>query len=269
MWIDTHNHFDAPDFDLNRQKKWQQAQALGVSAQCLMGVRLGDLSRQVRVADELPDTYFALGLHPLFVGELVLDAAIAVLTQTIERYLNHPKFIGIGEIGLDGRKAHGGKLSVPFEKQCAFFKAQLALAYDYDLPVFMHSVKAEDKVLQYCKTVGVRRGIAHAFGGSEQQAHQFITQGFKLGFGGAMTYPRAKKYQRLIQTLPLSAFVLETDAPDMPPVWIKDGANQVSELPRIAATFAEIRGITPNELAPVIWQNTGAVVPAIAQLDRP
>lgn len=261
MWIDTHTHFDFSAFDNTRQIDWQQAREQGVSAQFVMGVYPQQWHNLPTLCRQFSQTYFALGIHPMYCDNVAVEKAIVELEQHIIQSLSNPRFIGVGEIGLDGFIKDSD-----WDKQIQCFTAQLKLAKRYDLPVFMHVRKAQDHVLKYTRQIGIQRGIAHAFNGSLQQANQYIEQGFKLGFGGAMTYPRAKNLQRLIRQLPLSAFVLETDAPDMPPTWVSS-INHSYELPKIAQCFADIRGIDLIVLAEQIYRNTAQVVPVLRAAD--
>ena len=112
----------------------------------------------------------------------------------------------------------------------------------------------------------LRGGIAHAFNGSRQQANEFVKLGFKLGFGGAMTFPRALRIRELAATLPLSAIVLETDAPDISPNWQHEQRNSPDQLPRIARTLAELRSISLDELIFATNQNALQVLPALSAL---
>ncbi len=254
MWIDTHNHFDFPIFNSTRAKDWQYAQSLGVTAQFVMAVSPHNFNTVSQLANDFAHVYFALGIHPMFIANLDKATAIKQLHAAIEANRRHPRFIGIGEIGLDGTLGE-------MPAQTDFFCAQLKLAKAYDLAVFMHVRKAQDIVLKYCRQIGIRRGIAHAFNGSHQQAEHYIKQGFKLGFGGAFTFDRARQLRRLINDLPLEAFVLETDAPDMAPVWAYRQTNYSYHLPRIGETFAHLRGITPALLSQQLIINTQSVVP--------
>ena len=189
-----------------------------------------------------------------------------------------PRLVAVGEIGLD--------LFVP--ELCAepaarapatFFLAQLKLARQYDLPVILHTRRSVDQVLKGLRSVARTdwHGIAHAFNGSAQQAQSFIDLGFKLGFGGAVTYERALQLRRLAASLPLDAIVLETDAPDMPPHWLyktaeqrdagePQGVNSPAELPRIAAVLAELRGLSVAELAAATTRNALAALPKLGAL---
>jgi TatD DNase family protein len=161
----------------------------------------------------------------------------------------------VGEIGLD--------FFVPgldAERQTRFYRQQLQLARRFDLPVILHVRRSADALLKGLRELPVQGGIAHAFNGSLQQARAFIALGFKLGFGGALSYERALQLRRLATELPIEALVLETDAPDMPPHWLyrtaaeraaglPQGRNAPAELPRIAQVLADLRGMPLEALA--------------------
>ena len=158
--------------------------------------------------------------------------------------------VAVGEIGLDLFVR-----DLDYDTQEFFYVEQLKIAKEYDLPVLLHCRKANDQLLKHLRRIGVRGGIAHAFNGSPQQADEFIKLGFKLGFGGAFTWPRANNLRRLAVDLPLEAIVLETDSPDIPPVWIGRGRNAPGELPRIAQTLAELRGLDIDTVAQATTRN--------------
>jgi TatD DNase family protein len=130
--------------------------------------------------------------------------------------------------------------------------------------VLLHIRRAQDTVLKFLRLAGVKGGIAHAFNGSRQQAEEFIKLGFKLGFGGAMTYDRATKLRELAATLPLDSIVLETDAPDIPPAFVGKARNSPEYLPRIAETLAELRGMTVGEVAAATTANARAILKGLA-----
>jgi TatD DNase family protein len=132
------------------------------------------------------------------------------------------------------------------------------------LPVLLHCRKSSDELLKHLRQIKLPGGIAHAFNGSAQQAAEFIKLGFKLGFGGAFTWPRANHLRRLAAELPLESIVLETDSPDMPPVWVGRGRNAPGELPRIAAELAQLRGMTVEDIATATTRNARAVLLTIA-----
>jgi TatD DNase family protein len=180
------------------------------------------------------------------------------LTQKVRQH--NP--VAIGETGLD---LFVSKNNIDVQEY--YFSEQLRIASEFDLPVIMHVRSAIDLILKHLRRVEVRGGIAHAFNGSFQQAEQLIERGFKLGFGGAMTNPRATHLQDLAKSLPINSIVLETDAPDMPPFWLQGKAyNQPSEVVRIAQFFADLRGLNSLELADIIRANTWQALPKLAKL---
>src|SRR5690606_23751308 len=129
-------------------------------------------------------------------------------------------------------------------RQLQFLVAQLGLARGHGLPVILHVRRAVDPILRELRRARVRGGIAHAFNGSRQQAEAFIALGFRLGFGGAMTYEGSTRIRELARSLPLESIVLETDAPDIPPAWGRGERNLPVNLARYAEVLAALRGIT-------------------------
>jgi TatD DNase family protein len=170
-------------------------------------------------------------------------------------WLAREKPVAVGEIGLD---LHVTGLDPA--RQEFFFGEQLKLAHEFDLPVILHVRRAVDQILKHLRRQRVRGGIAHAFNGSQQQADEFIRLGFRLGFGGAMTFSGSTRIRQLAATLPAESIVLETDAPDIPPAWLGRGRNSPAELPRIAAVLAELRKISPDDLAALTTANARSVL---------
>ncbi len=206
------------------------------------------------VCRDIPGCVAAFGIHPMRV-----DSALEEDLETLRGQLRIHPAVAVGEIGLD--------YFVPLHdevRQSYFFAEQLKIAREFDLPVLLHVRRAIDAVLRQLRLTPVLGGIAHAFNGSRQQAEQFIKLGFKLGFGGAMTGPRATRIRELAATLPLESIVLETDAPDIPPAWLQRGRNTPGELPKIAALLAELRGISGQQLALTTCANARAVLPRLA-----
>lgn len=268
-WIDTHCHLDAPEFEPDRDAVRQQARALGVVHCVIPAVERGNWRAVRELAHRHGDSY-ALGIHPLCTGR-ALDADIAALEQELQRHRDDPHLVAIGEMGLD--------YFVPGldpARQERFYRAQLQLARRFDLPVILHVRRSADKLLKALRELPVAGGIAHAFNGSLQQAEAFIGLGFKLGFGGAMTYDRALQLRRLAVDLPGEALVLETDAPDIPPHWLyttaaereagaPQGRNAPGELPRIAAVLAGLRGEPLAQWAQQVRDNTLKALPRLRQ----
>ena len=262
MWIDTHCHLDAPEFERALPGVIQAAAEKNVQAILLPAVKAGDCQHVREIAKQysqlIPGLVYTLGIHPLYTNQ-AQEGDIAILEQEISQSLADPRFVGIGEIGLDyfveGLDPH---------KQEYFFNAQLDLAQQFQLPVVLHVRRSQDVILKALRRRKVPGGIAHAFNGSFQQAEQFIELGFKLGFGGAATYERALQIRRLLTDLPIGSIVTETDAPDIPPAWLREEGlafNEPAFLPRIARTLASIRGVNEADFALAVWRNAMQVLP--------
>lgn len=256
MWIDSHCHLDAPEFEPDRDPVWQAARAAGVSATLIPAIGLTNCAAVDACCQRYPGTAPAYGIHPLYVQE----AADGDLEE-LARRLASQRPVAVGEIGLDGHATH-----VDWACQERFFIAQLTLAREFELPVVLHVRQAVDQVLKQLHRIRVPGGIAHAFNGSRQQAEEFIKLGFKLGFGGTLTYSGSHRIHRLARELPLEALVLETDAPDIPPSWQPRGRNSPAELPRIGRALAELRGLAEADLAAQLRQNTLQALPGLAKV---
>ena len=270
-WIDTHCHLDAAEFDADRDVVRQNAKSLGVET-CVIPAVMASHFDEVRLLAHRHADAYALGIHPLYTPQAE-DKDLATLDTHLHAHRDDPRLVALGEIGLDGFVP---EINTPeaFAKQTHFFEAQLQIAQRHQLPVILHVRRSADGLLKGLRQFPVAGGIAHAFNGSLQQAKLFIEMGFKLGFGGAMTYDRATKLRALATELPLSALVLETDAPDIPPHWMyttaedrekgkAQGRNSPAELPRIASVLAELRGISLEELAAATSANARQALPRL------
>lgn len=270
-WIDTHCHLDAAEFDADRDAVRQNAKSLGVET-CVIPAVMASHFDEVRLLAHRHADAYALGIHPLYTPQAE-DKDLATLDTHLHAHRDDPRLVALGEIGLDGFVP---EINTPeaFAKQTHFFEAQLQIAQRHQLPVILHVRRSADGLLKGLRQFPVAGGIAHAFNGSLQQAKMFIEMGFKVGFGGAMTYDRATKLRALATELPLSALVLETDAPDIPPRWIyttaedrekgmAQGRNSPAELPRIASVLAELRGISLEELAAATSANARQALPRL------
>lgn len=255
--VDSHCHLDAAEFDVDRDVVIARAKQAGVTAIVLPAVERANFDAVLDTSRRHPECFPALGIHPMYV-----DRATPADLVLLERALADHRPVAVGEIGLDYFvECHDAA------QQALFFVEQLKLARKFDLPVLLHIRRAQDDILKHLRRIKVRGGIAHAFNGSRQQAEAFIEQGFKLGFGGAMTWPRALRIRELAATLPLESIVLETDAPDIPPEWLgRAGRNSPEQLPKIAQVLADLRGQELAEIVDATTQNVLNVLPKLPQL---
>lgn len=277
-WIDTHCHLDATEFHADRLAVRDRARTLGVAHCVIPAVEPGNFDA-VRVLAYAGGDSYCLGIHPLYIARLGSNG-LSELREQLGTHQGDPRLVAVGEIGMD--------LFVPElsqsplrERQEQVYREQLTMARQFGLPVVLHVRRSADRLLKHLRELSrgghAWSGIAHAFNGSETQAREFIKLGFKLGFGGAVTFDRALQLRYLAKTLPLDSIVLETDAPDIPPHWLyttvqqrltgaAQGRNSPGELPRIAAVVAQLRGLTLETLAEATTHNACQALPRLAAL---
>ncbi|MDX1572766.1 MAG: TatD family hydrolase [Methylophaga sp.] len=237
--IDSHCHLDFTDFDADREQIIINCQQIGLTHIIVPAVTCDRWPQLVKICQQSPFLYYALGCHPMFMDQHPEDA-LSQLDAAITQF----QPIAVGEIGLDFFLTGYDK-----KAQLALFEGQLKLAEKHQLPVILHVRKAHDDVLKLLRQIPLTGGIVHAFSGSMQQARQYRDLGFLVGIGGALTYPRAQRLQGLFSELPLSQIALETDAPDMPFCGHQGERNSPEYIPLVAEKLAELRGETMTEIA--------------------
>ncbi|MBF4556677.1 MAG: TatD family hydrolase [Pseudomonadales bacterium] len=252
--IDTHTHLDFPDFDADRTALLAESRALGVQRMVVLGVYQGNWQRVWDLVQSDPDLHAAFGLHPVYLDQHQPED-LPELGDWLTRLAGHRQLCAVGEIGLDYFIE-----TLDRERQQALFDAQLQLAVDFDLPALIHVRRSHAAVIATLKRFRLKRaGIIHAFAGSKEEAREYIKLGFKLGLGGAATWPQALRMHRVLAELPLDAVVLETDSPDMAPAMFAGQRNSPAHLPDICAALAQIMGISPEQLAAVSSANAREV----------
>ena len=251
--IDAHVHFDDPRLDADRAAVYARAREAGIEAMVVPAVSAASWPRLQAVATEYPGVFPAYGLHPYFLGEHRPDDL-----EDLRKQLQGTPAVAVGECGLDFFR---DDLDTGLQQD--YFRAQLDLARELDLPIIIHARRAVDAVLKQIRVSGHHLGMVHSFSGSAQQASQLIDLGYRLGFGGAITHARATRLRRLIPALPLDALLLETDAPDQPPAGHRGGRNEPAWLTGVLQAMAGIRGIPVETIAAATSAN------AIALFDLP
>lgn len=244
-WFDSHCHLDLDAFEADRTQVLARARAAGVAGQLIPAVERQRWAALARLAESEPDLHPAYGLHPLFLGphsEADLDA--------LSGFLDQHRAVAIGECGLDFFVE-----GLDREQQMRVFDGHLRIAAERDLPLVIHARRAVDAVLAALRRIGRLRGVIHSFSGSPEQANQLFKLGFLIGLGGPATHERAQRLRRLVAAMPIDHLLLETDAPDQPPAWRRGQRNEPGELPRIGATIAALRGISPDQLAEATTAN--------------
>lgn len=254
--IDSHCHLDFPEFDDDRELIMQHCMEQNITTIVVPGVCRKDWQRLLVLCQDNQRLFPALGLHPCFLHQHQpsdLDR-LARMCQT-------QSLVAIGEIGLDYYPS-SGNADIGKDEQGRYFSEQLQLARQFQLPVLIHVRKAHEEVLRHLKTIKSVSGIIHAYSGSYEQAKEYLKLGFKLGFGGAFTYPRATKLRSLVSRLPLDAWVLETDAPDMSPYGHRGERNSPVNLSQIAQTFISLYdgGLQAKDILDQLYLNTRTIL---------
>lgn len=249
--IDTHTHLDFEPFDDDRSEVLARSLAGGVERIVVLGVQQANWQRVWQLACSEPAIYAALGLHPVFIDEH-RDAHVDQLRDWLQRLRGEAKLCAVGEIGLDYYVE-----DPDIERQQQLLEAQLTLAAEFALPTLLHVRRAHAQMIATLKRYRLQRaGVIHAFSGSWEEAREYLRLGFKLGLGGAGTWPQAQRMHRVLQQLPLDAIVLETDAPDIPPVGHAGERNSPELLPKICQRLADLKGIGADELAAASYRNS-------------
>ncbi len=281
-WIDTHCHLDATELQswLSKLKRpfagvnTAQTATENIAMMVIPAVQAANFNAVRALAHSLGCAY-ALGIHPLYTPH-AQDEELALLEAALRQHAGDPRLVAVGEIGLDFF-VRDLATQPQATRQTWFYKEQLKLARKHALPVILHVRRSADQLLKGLRQIPVAGGIAHAFNGSVQQAHEFLRRGFKLGFGGAVTYERATQLRLLARELPPHAIVMETDAPDIPPHWLyttaaqralgqAQGVNTPDELPRIGQVLAQLRGVSAEHWAEQTTNNALAALPKLAAL---
>ncbi|ELY3761112.1 TatD family hydrolase [Cronobacter universalis] len=255
-FIDTHCHFDFPPFTGAEAESLAQAASAGVEHIIVPAVEAARFATVLELAARYPSLWAAIGLHPIVIGNHN-DASLALLEHYLQQQAD--KLVAIGEIGLDLYMENP-----LFERQEAILDAQLRLAKRYDLPVILHSRRTHDKLAMRLKRHALPcTGVVHGFAGSLQQAQRFVDLGYRIGVGGTITYPRAQKTRDVIAKLPLSALLLETDAPDMPLNGWQGQPNRPERVTGVFDVLCELRPEPPDVIAHTVLENTRAIFPRL------
>ena len=242
--IDSHTHLDFPDFDADRAEVLSRSRQLGVRRMVVLGVYQQNWQRLWDLVQTDADLFAAFGLHPVYLDDH-RPADLTELGDWLTRLNGHRQLCAVGEIGLDYFLEQLNR-----ERQQNLFEAQLKLAVDFQLPALLHVRRSHAAVIATLKRIRLPRGgIIHAFAGSQEEAREYIKLGFKLGLGGAATWPQALRMHKVIAGLPLDSVVLETDSPDMAPAMYPGQRNSPAHLPAICTALAGIMAISPEQLA--------------------
>ena len=252
MFVDSHCHIDGPEYDVDRVEVIERAREAGVTTMLNVGTgdpHSGVFERAVALAEQHPEIYCAIGVHPhdakLF-DETAQQRLIDLAKQS-------PRVIAWGEIGLDYHYDHS-----PREVQREVFRRQLGIARELNLPVVIHSRAADEETIEILREERSgysRAGVLHCFGGSLPMAEQAIELGFYISFAGNLTFKKADDLRAVARTLPLERLLVETDCPYLTPVPFRGKRNEPARVVETAKFLAELKDVEPDELGKVTTAN--------------
>ena len=239
MIFDTHAHYDDEQFDGDRDELLKSMPDLGVGTIVDVSATYESCEKVLTLAGKYPHVYAAIGVHPDEVGELNEDKI-----QHMKELCCNKKVVAVGEIGLDYYWDNE-----PREVQKKWFIRQLKLARELDLPVLTHSRAAAAATMEIMKehAKGLS-GVIHCYSYSKEMAQEYIKMGFYIGVGGVVTFKNAKKLKEVVENIPLTSIVLETDCPYMAPEPNRGKRNNSAYIRYVAEKIAELKGITYEEV---------------------
>lgn len=247
MIFDSHAHYDDEMFDEDREELLSHMRENGVGYIVNMGADLDGVRDSVSLSERFPYVYAAVGIHPDCVGDLD-EERLAWMKELCRR----PKTVAVGEIGLD---YHWDK--EPRQVQKEWFVRQLALAREVGLPVVIHSREAAKDTFDILKAehAGDAGGVIHCYSGSRDMARDYLNMGYYIGVGGVVTFKNARVLKEVVEYVPLSSILVETDCPYLAPTPHRGKRNSSLYLPYVIQAIGEIKGISPEEVERVTFEN--------------
>jgi TatD DNase family protein len=247
-FFDSHCHFDFDAFSSCRETLWLQCLESGIHQLLIPGIKPKQWPEGISIAQKYDGIFMSCGLHPWFI-----DTSVEQLPAD-EQWrvtLASPNCVAIGECGLDAA------ITTPLQIQIPIFERHLVLAQQLAMPVIIHVRNTHNETIRLLKKYRLEKGgVIHGFTGSKELAAEYWKMGFYLGVGGSITYPRAKKTREAIRSMPIESLLLETDAPDMPPLGYQGQNNSPLHLPFIACALADLKGISMAETAKITTESS-------------
>jgi TatD DNase family protein len=243
--FDSHSHLDVAEFDTDRDAALARARGAGVTRQVVPAIGVAGFAKLRDLCNSQAGLYPAYGLHPMFLADHRPEHLGELAT-----WIQHERPVAVGECGLDFYVE-----GLDAGEQRTYFRGQLELAREFDLPVVLHARRAVDEVIATLRSIGNLRGVVHSFSGSVEQAQQLWKMGFCVGLGGPITYPRARRLRELVATMPLEFLLLETDSPDQPLHGHQGARNEPSRLVEVCECVAQLRGVDAAVIAQATTEN--------------
>lgn len=245
MYFESHAHYDDRRFREDGEALLGSFPSLGIAYVVNVGCDVKSSKASIRMAEKFDHVYASVGIHPSSVQDMS-----STTIDELKRLSAHKKVVAIGEIGLD---YHYDDYSP--EAQRFWFRQQLRLAEEVNLPVIIHSRDASEETFDIIKSTAVRRGVIHCYSGAAPMALEYAKMGFYIGVGGVVTYSNARKLVEVVEALPLERIVIETDCPYLSPTPNRGKRNDSRNLQYVVEKIADIKNVTPDEVRNVTMQN--------------
>lgn len=239
MIIDTHAHYDDSQFDCDRDELLRSMEGAGIGLIVDAGSTLESWGKIQKLVEEYPFMYGAIGIHPDEVGTLTEEHI-----SEMEHLLELDKIVAVGEIGLDyywDNESH--------DIQKKWFIRQLETARKKDMPVIIHSREAAADTMDIMRKYAAgMQAVIHCYSYSAEMAKEYVKMGYYIGIGGVVTFKNAKKLKNVVEAVPLTSIVLETDCPYLAPEPFRGKRNSSLYLPYVAEKIAELKGVSAEEV---------------------
>ena len=253
MIFDTHAHYDDKAFDEDREEMLASLPENGIGNVVNVCASINSLRRIIPLTEKYPYVWGAAGVHPDYAEEMTEE-----MLEEIRKVLQHEKIRAVGEIGLD---YYWHKEPENHKRQQEMFRAQMDIAREEKIPFMIHSRDAAEDTLEILveyfgkDTPDECPGVMHCYSYSKETAEILLKTGLYFGIGAVVTYKNAKKLARAVEAIPMDRIVLETDYPYLAPDPYRGKRNYSGYLTRVVERIAELKGITPEEVAKVTWNN--------------
>ena len=253
MIFETHAHYDDERFAEDQDALIKSMPEKGIGRIINVGSSIESTKTTLELAKKYDYVYAAVGVHPSDIDGLNEETFAWLREQTAWE-----KTVAIGEIGLD---YYWDKEPEVQERQREWFRRQMELAKEVNLPVIIHSRDAAEDTMRLMKEIHAQEipGVIHCYSYSREMAQEFIKMGYYIGVGGVVTFKNAKKLKETVEAIPLERILLETDCPYMAPEPHRGTRNDSSNIPYVIAKIAELKQVSEAEVERVTEQNARAL----------
>ena len=245
MLFDTHTHLDDEKFDTDRDELIESFKSQGLTLLVNIGANMKTSEASISLAEKYDFIYATVGVHPNDTGNMTDDDL-----ERLKTLAHHEKVVAIGEIGLD---YHYDEPESEIQKE--WFRKQLVLAKELNLPYVVHDRDAHADVLEIIKEVNYTNGVMHCFSGSAEMAKEVTKMGMYVSIAGQVTFKNAPKVQAVATSVPLDKLLIETDSPYLTPEPFRGKRNNSAYVRYTAEKIAELRGMSFEEIAKITMEN--------------